>query len=150
MKLQVPACGWHFLPGSLGTKLVDGFSVSIYFRTRMVSFMLPSTRRNAEVPVLCFHLPWAAFLKVWLESFLSRYTASYVQVLERNTMSTLLPAFPSPQKATWDLQTSTDKRNHVICQGELLGVGTGVQSVNDCSGDVKSSESLSRYPWYLR
>lgn len=114
---------------------MDRFSISIYFRTRMVSLKLPSTRRNAEVPVLYFHLPWIAFLKVWLESFLSRYTPSYVEVLEINTMSMFLPAFPSPQKAPWDLQMTIDKRNHVICQGELLGVGTRVQSVNDCSNE---------------
>lgn len=55
-------------------------------------------------------------------------------------MSRVLPDFSSPQRATWKIQPSTDKRNNVICQGELLGVGTGIQNVNNCSGDVKNSD----------
>lgn len=54
------------------------------------------------------------------------------------------------QKATWEMQTSIDKRNTVICQGGLLGGRTGVQSVNTCSADVKNSKGLPRCLLYLR
>lgn len=52
-------------------------------------------------------------------------------------MFTLHPAFCFPQKVTQEIQPSIDKRNNVFCQGELLGVGTGIQK---CSGDAKNSD----------
>ena len=64
--------------------------------------------------------------------------------------STLLPAFPSLQAAIWEIWTSVDKKTTVICQGGLLGVRTGVQSVNTSSADVKNSKSLPRCLQYLR
>lgn len=32
------------------------------------------------------------------------------------------------------------QRKSVICQGELLGVGTGIQSTNNCYGDAKNND----------
>lgn len=63
-------------------------------------------------------------------------------MLEKDTMSTLVPSFLSLQKATWEMQTSIAKRNTVISQGGLLGVRTGVQSVHIYSVDAKNSKSL--------
>lgn len=64
--------------------------------------------------------------------------------------STLLPTFPSPQKATWE---NTDKHR----QKKLYHLSTWttrcenrVQSVNTCFADVKNNKSLPRCLQYLR
>lgn len=115
------------------------------------SSKLLSTGRNTELPVLYFSicmkcmpksLPWIFHFQMAYSSlWIGTWNGSYVHVT---------PCFPLPEKATWEIQTSVDKRNAVICQGGLSSVRTGVQSVNICCADVKNSKSLPKCLWYLR